>query len=179
MLKEGGDWGRSRRRRWRGRGRRQAGREEGGEGGGDGVGVGGGVGGAGEGEGVGRGRGSGKRAREGEEGEVAGKGEGVGVGEGVEGEDRGVKISGMSQPTLALGRQTSDCHAGQDELIFLSYFRFFRTAFFGGGRVLVSIFLKTALWALDRVLTSCLICASSPLLADLLDFGAFFRAAAA
>jgi hypothetical protein len=30
-----------------------------------------------------------------------------------------VKISGMSQPTLALGRQTSDCHAGQDELICL------------------------------------------------------------
>jgi hypothetical protein len=37
----------------------------------------------------------------------------------VEGEDRKVKISGMSQPTLTLGRQTSDCHAGQDELIFL------------------------------------------------------------
>ncbi len=32
---------------------------------------------------------------------------------------RVVMVSGVSQPTLALGRLTSNCHAGQDKLICL------------------------------------------------------------
>jgi hypothetical protein len=53
-------------------------------------------------------------------------------------------VFGASQPTLALGRQTSNCHAGQD-WCGRFYFRLFLAAFFGEGRVLVSIFRKAAL----------------------------------
>ncbi len=76
----------------------------------------GGRGGAGEGEGEGAGEG------ERREGDGEGEGEGEGAGEG-EGEEEGSEkamthgvamILGASQPTLALGRQTSNCHVGQD-----------------------------------------------------------------
>jgi hypothetical protein len=46
------------------------------------------------------------------------------------------------------------------------------------GKVLVSIFRKAALWALDNVLTNCLISASSPLLLVLLGLDTLFKAAA-
>jgi hypothetical protein len=67
------------------------------------------------------------------------------------------------------------CRSG---LVWKSYFRLFLTAFFGEGKVLVSIFRKAALWALDKVLTNCLITASSLLLPDLPGLDAFFKAAA-
>jgi hypothetical protein len=51
---------------------------------------------------------------------------------------------GASQPTLALGRQTSNCHVGQD-FAEKAYFRLFLDDFFGDGAVLVSIFRKAAL----------------------------------
>jgi hypothetical protein len=100
-----------------------AGEGEGGEGVGDGA----GEGGAGEGDGAGKAR----EREEVKEWERVVEWELERVWKVKKGE---VKTSGVSQPTLALGRQTSDCHAGQDEVIFLSYFLFFRTAFFGGGR---------------------------------------------
>jgi hypothetical protein len=52
-------------------------------------------------------------------------------------------VLGASQPTLALGRQTSNCHVGQD-LAWKTYFRRLLDDFFGDGAVLVSIFRKVA-----------------------------------
>jgi hypothetical protein len=86
-----------------------------------GVGVGKGEGeGGGEGEGEGGGEGEGEGGGEGE-GEGDGEGEGEGDGEAREKVvERAMRckveviVPGMSQPTLALGRQTSNCHAGQD-----------------------------------------------------------------
>ncbi len=52
-------------------------------------------------------------------------------------------VLGTSQPTLALGQQTSNCHVGQD-CVWKAYFRLLLDDFFGDGAVLVSIFRKVA-----------------------------------
>ena len=61
-----------------------------------------------------------------------------------EGHDVWVAMTlGASQPTLALGRQTSNCHVGQD-CVWKAYLRFLLDDFFGDGAVLVSILRKVA-----------------------------------